>query len=151
MTPVLPEAFNFHKYPVYAEYSSLMPKFNSVSLYDQPFSRCNIVDNRKCTQWPQNDLKHLVSKVPCIHWILTPEVQISLGFALRSVFFQIIEVFCFHNGEILKKLVKNQKLEISNIQKSTFVRTTDKKIQEKGWIDSMVIWGWSNVLKFRLP
>ncbi len=30
-----------------------------------------------------------------------------------------------------KKIVKNHKLKISNIQNSTFVRTTEKKIQKK--------------------
>ena len=66
-------------------------------------------------------------------WTLTPEVQISLRFALRSLVFQIIEVYGFiigYNGEI-KKFVKNQKLKISKIHNSTFVRTTEKKIQVK--------------------
>ncbi len=35
-----------------------------------------------------------------------------------------------HVSEIKKK-VKNQKLKISKIQNSTFVRTTEKKIQKK--------------------
>ncbi len=30
-----------------------------------------------------------MSKVPCEHWILTPEVQISLSFALRPAIFEI--------------------------------------------------------------
>ena len=40
-------------------------------------------ENRKCTQWLQNDLNHWSIKVPCVHWILTPEAQISLRFAIR--------------------------------------------------------------------
>ena len=31
----------------------------TVLLYDQPFSRYKVVENRKCTEWPQNDLNHL--------------------------------------------------------------------------------------------
>ncbi len=62
-----------------------------------------------------------------------PEAQISLCFTLRSLVFQIIEVFGFpigYNGEI-QKFVKNQKLKISKIQNSTFPRTTEKNIQVK--------------------
>ena len=57
----------------------------------------------------------------------------SLCFALRSLVFQIIEVFGFpigYNGEI-QKFLKNPELKISKIQSSTFVRTTEKKIQKK--------------------
>ncbi len=62
-----------------------------------------------------------------------PEAQISLRFALRSLVFQIIEVFGFSIGynDEFKKNVKNQKLEISKIQNSTFVRIAEKKIQKK--------------------
>ena len=57
-----------------------------------------------------------------MHWILTPEAQISLRFALRSLVFQISKVFDFYigyNGEFdifETKIVKNQKLKISKIQ-----------------------------------
>ncbi len=74
-----------------------------------------------------------VSNVPCANWILTPEAQISLCFALRLLAFQIIEVFGFpigYKGDI-KKIVKNWKLKISATQHSTFLRTIEKKIQEK--------------------
>ena len=73
-----------------------------------------------------------MSKVPRVHWLLTPVAQILLSFALRLLVFQIIEVFAFpigYNGEI-EKIVKNWKLKISKIQKSTFVRTIDQKIRE---------------------
>ena len=50
------------KYPVYTEYSPPRTKFHSVSFYDQPFSRYKVVENRKCTKWPQNDLNHLTVK-----------------------------------------------------------------------------------------
>ncbi len=65
--------------------------------------------------------------------MLTPEAQMSLFFALQSLVFQIIEVFGLPigcNGEI-KKIVKNRQLKISKFQNSAFVRTTEKKIQEK--------------------
>ena len=35
--------------------------FSSVLLYDQPFSRYKVDENRKCTEW-QNDLEHLTVK-----------------------------------------------------------------------------------------
>ena len=53
----------------------------------------------------------------------------SLRFALRSLVFHIIEVFGFsveYNGEF-QIFVKNQKLKISKIQNSTFVRPIEKK------------------------
>ncbi len=79
-----------------------------------------------------------MSKVPCLHWTLTPEVQISLRFTrfrFRFVF-QIIEVYGFpigYNGEIKKKSlkIKNSKFQKKNKKNSTIVRTTEKKIQEK--------------------
>ena len=39
-----------------------MPKFQSALVYDKSFSRYNGVENRKCTELPQNDLKHLTAK-----------------------------------------------------------------------------------------
>ncbi len=65
--------------------------------------------------------------------MLTQEAEISLCFVLQWLVFQIIEVFGFpigYNGEI-QKFVKNQKLKISKIQKSIFVKPIEKKIQEK--------------------
>ena len=50
------------KYPVYTEYSPPRPKFPSVSLYHQPFSRYKVVEYLKCTKWPQTDLNHLSVK-----------------------------------------------------------------------------------------
>ncbi len=38
------------------------PKFYPVSLYGQPFSRNKLVENRKCTEWPENDIEHLTVK-----------------------------------------------------------------------------------------
>ncbi len=98
---------------MYTEYSIPKPKFQSVSLYDQPFSRYRLVKNRNAPNDPRMTLITEVSKVPCVHWILTPDAQISLCFALRSLVSHIIEVFCFPigcNGEI-KKIVKNRKLK----------------------------------------
>ncbi len=56
--------------------------------------------------------------------------QISLLFALRPLVFQTMEVFGFpveYNAEF-QTSVKNQKLKIQN---RTFVRTTEKKFQQK--------------------
>ncbi len=102
------------------------PKFHCFALL-YPFSRYKIIKTRKCSEWPQNDLSHLTVK--SIHWTLTPEAQISIRFALRSLIFQIIEVFGFpieYNGE-RQKILKNQKLKMLNIQNSTFQRRVEKK------------------------
>ena len=50
------------------------------------FQETRLSKIRNGPKWPQNDLNHLSVKVPCIHWILTPEAQISLRFALRWPF-----------------------------------------------------------------
>ncbi len=53
------------------------------------FHSTTLVENRKCTEWPQNDLKHVTVKSFCIYWILTTEAQISLCFAIRPAVFKI--------------------------------------------------------------
>ena len=53
---------NSQKCSVYTKYLPKKPKFQSVSLYDQQFSRYKVAENRKCTEWPQTDLKHLTVK-----------------------------------------------------------------------------------------
>ncbi len=50
---------------------------------DQRFSRYNVAKNRKCTQWFPTELEHLTFKSCCIHWILTPEAQFLVCFALQ--------------------------------------------------------------------
>ncbi len=65
---------------------------------------------------PKMTLKAKRRKVPYIYEYATHESQISLRFALRSLVFQIIEVFNFsigYNGEFefKKKIVQNQKLK----------------------------------------
>ena len=49
-------------YPVYTENSPPRPKSHSVLLYDQPFSRYKLVENRKFTKGPQNNLNHFTVK-----------------------------------------------------------------------------------------
>ncbi len=73
--------------PVYTEYLPPKNKCWSVSLYGQPYSRYKVAENRKCTEWPQT-FNTWLSKVHCIHWILIPEVQIFIDFALRPARFR---------------------------------------------------------------
>ncbi len=40
-------------------------------------STYKIVQNWKCTEWPQTNLEHLWSEVPCINWILTLRPKFS--------------------------------------------------------------------------
>ncbi len=85
---------------------------------------------RKCTEWPENDLKHLTVNSTLYTLNTHPEAQISLRFALRPLVFQIIKVFGFpigYNSEF-QIFVKNQKLNTSKIQSSTFVMPVEKKI-----------------------
>ncbi len=64
--------------------------FQSVLLYDQPFSRYRFFENRKCTEWPQNDLTHLSVKSTLYTLNTHPEAQISIRFALRQAIFEIL-------------------------------------------------------------
>ena len=130
--------------------------------------RYRLVENRKCAEWPQNDLKHLSVKSTLCTLNTDPrspnftafrstttvfeiqgcrKAQISLSFTLRTLVFQIIKVFGFpieYNGEF-QKFVKNQKLKISKIQNGTFVKNIQKNIQ-----NSKVISGRSSVRKILL-
>ncbi len=47
------------------------PKFHSISLYDHPFSRYKVVDNRKYTECPQNDVEHLLVKQSTLYTLNT--------------------------------------------------------------------------------
>ncbi len=57
MTPELPYSLKCQKYPVYTEYSHPRPKFHSVSLYDEPFSRYKVVENRNAPNDPRMTLR----------------------------------------------------------------------------------------------
>ncbi len=58
-----------------------MPKFSSILLYNQPFSRYKVVQNQqtlKCTEWPQNGIEHL-TVISILYTILHPGVKILVG------------------------------------------------------------------------
>ena len=74
---------------MYTGYSPPRPKFPSVLLHDQPFSRYRLAKHRTAPNNPRMTLITEMSKIPCVHWILTPEAQISLCFALRPAVFKI--------------------------------------------------------------
>ncbi len=57
------------------------------SLQDQSFSRYKVVEKQKCTEWPQSDLNLVTVESTCIHWMLTPEAQISLRDAAQSTLY----------------------------------------------------------------
>ncbi len=44
-----------------------------------------LVENQKCTKWPQNDLKRFCQNNLYAHQVLTYEAQIVVRFALRAV------------------------------------------------------------------
>ncbi len=138
------------KSPVCTEYSPVSPKFHSVSLYDQPFSRNRFFENRHESNDPIMTLNTKMSKVHCVHWILTPRPKFH-SISLYVAHFSDNWGFWFpHRVQwwILKKIVKNRKLKVSKIQNRTFVRTTEKKIQKKSLKGFK---NWSSVLKFSLP
>ena len=72
-------------YSIYTNDLPQSPQFLSVSFYNQWFSRYmyKVTGNQKFTEWPQTEHEHLTVKSPCIHLILTLEVQILVCFALR--------------------------------------------------------------------
>ncbi len=52
-------------------------------------------DNWKCTEWPQNDLKHLTVKSTLYTQNTHPQSQISLRFPLRLPISKILAIFQF--------------------------------------------------------
>ncbi len=56
MTPKWPWTLQGQRYPINVLEVSMGPKFNAVSLYNQPFSRFRPFGD-KCTEWPQVDLE----------------------------------------------------------------------------------------------
>ena len=87
--PEWPQVVNCQKYPAYTEYSHPRPKFHSVWLYDEPCLRYKVDENRKCTQWPQNDLNHLSVKSTLSTLNTHPRAKISLFFTLWPAIFEI--------------------------------------------------------------
>ncbi len=62
VTSRFPDTRLSKKYNVHTECSPLRPKFHPNSLYAQAFSSYKVVENRKGTEWPQNDLNYLSIK-----------------------------------------------------------------------------------------
>ena len=128
MTTEWPQALSCQKYPVYTEYSPRGTNFTSFSTTTSHFRDTRLPKIANSPNDPR--MNHLTVK-SCLHWKFAPGAQISLGFAEWTLVFQIIEVFGFHigyNGEFKKKSLNIRK---STIQNSTFVLTTEKKIQKK--------------------
>ncbi len=86
MTLEWPSALKCQRYTVYTD--TPRPKFQSVSLYDQPFSRYMFVKKTECTQWPQNDLNYVGVESTLYTLNTHPEAQISFRFALRPAVFR---------------------------------------------------------------
>ncbi len=59
MTPKWLWTVQGHMCHIYMLLVSTSPKFHSVSLYDEPFSKYRPFWD-KCTEWPQNDLEHCI-------------------------------------------------------------------------------------------
>ncbi len=57
-----------------------IPTFWSFSIYDQPFSSYRVIENRKCSEYPQIGFKRLHVKLPYVQWIVTPEPQVCVRF-----------------------------------------------------------------------
>ncbi len=85
-------------------------------------------------------------KVPHTWWSTTHEPQISLGFALRSLVFQIIEVFDLPYrlqwwiSNFRKKIVKNRRRKISKLQKQCICEDHWEENSGEFWKNSKVIW-----------
>ncbi len=76
--------------------------FLSISLCNQPFSRHKVVENRKCIEWPQNDLGHWTvnSTLYTIHWILNPEAQHAQYFMRFTLQPDVLEIQGCRKSEI---------------------------------------------------
>ncbi len=84
-----PWTLNSQKCPIYTKYVLPRPKCGFALLYDQPFSKYKVVENRKCTDWPQNDLKFVRSKYCIYTETLTPDAKMLVRLALRRVIFKV--------------------------------------------------------------
>ena len=84
-----PWTHNGQKYPTCTKYLPPRPKVWSVSLYNQPFSRYKIVENRKCTEGPENYLEHLAVKST----LQTPDIQILVRLSYDQPFWRY-SIFC---------------------------------------------------------
>ncbi len=75
---------NSQKYPLYTKWIPLSSKFLSVSLYDQLFSR-SIQYCRKSEMYGMTSdwSWTLLSKIPCIYYVLNSETQILARFTLQ--------------------------------------------------------------------
>ncbi len=88
MTPELLQAFNFTSILYTLNIHPWGP--NVTPLYDQPYSRYKIVENRKCTLWPQKDLNNLsVKRTHCDTLNAHPRGPNSPCFALGPAVFEI--------------------------------------------------------------
>ncbi len=82
MTPKWPWTLQGHRYQINVLLVSMSPKFHSVSLYDQPFSRYRPFWN-KCTEWPQNDLNPY--KFKCTQYIYNYCTWVPIFTPFRSM------------------------------------------------------------------
>ncbi len=98
MTPELPKPLNCRKYPAYIECLPLVPKFHPGSLYDQPFVRYK-VEIRNAPNDPGLTSSTELSKVPCLHRILTPDARISRRFTLRPAVFEMLGLSKIRNAQ----------------------------------------------------
>ncbi len=76
-------------YLIFALLVSTRLKFHPIFLYDQTFLRYKVVDNRKCTKWPQTELAHLTVKSTLHRLITNLRCQIFVRFTLRPAGFKI--------------------------------------------------------------
>ncbi len=111
--------------------------------------------NLKCTEWPRNDHKHLnVKKAPCVQNSHTRGPNFTV-FRSTVARFPDNRGFWFpHRVQWwILKIFKKRNVKFSKIQDSTFVRTTEKKIQKKceriqKWFEGGVaFWNFSSHVK----
>ena len=104
------------------------PKFSSVSLYNQPFSRYKIVENRKCTEWPQNELetwavKSTLYALNTYPWgpNFTPfHSTVAPFWVNRSFWFSYMLRWWTWTFQTKQKIIKNWKLKISKLPNRFF-------------------------------
>ncbi len=117
MTPERPQARNCQKDPVHTEDSPPKPKFHSLSLYAHLFSRYKLMPKiGNASNDPRMTLTTKLSKVPCIHWIHTPEGRGPNFIPSRSTVARFLDKWRFWVPYSMVKFKNSLKIVSSKFQ-----------------------------------
>ncbi len=98
------------RYLIYVLLVSPSLKFHPIFHWDQAFSRYKVVNKRKCTKWPQNDLEHLVKRIYPVYIKYQPQRYNFFPFHSTDSCFQ--DTCLSKVGKIWSWTLKNQNCPI---------------------------------------